>query len=247
MGQVSITLDEQAWTLTRNDGEPVPSAKTCRTFFVAEMERAYRAALSPETAETQGWRQSAQMVQLTAMANPSRAYGRPGSLDYMGLDDFRNCRGPKENYPRKVLLPYAPFDGVPDAQCFPRTPRATWEQEHRDAAAEQNKPEAEREAAPSTEPGTSDAVPAGDPITPGAELRREVWDALTAQESNAGFWLDEMERRPPPESRWIAEVLCAFYQKADKWEGRHISKKQKLKRRRIKQVLQAEEGDGVSQ
>jgi CRISPR-associated protein (TIGR03986 family) len=125
-GQVSIAVDQSNWT-----GDVVPNrigATPCSFAqyigcFADYMDAQYRARAAQ--AANVGWRQSEQMVQLLAMANPSRTGDFPGSLSAMslsnnGVNEFLTAKGDQRREPSLVLAEYAAFRGVRDTALFPR-------------------------------------------------------------------------------------------------------------------------------
>ncbi len=218
LGQVSITIDPESRNSLRANkpGETPPSLEFCLELFKEEMEKAWqtqvRQGRCPDAKVT--WRESEQLTQLLAMADPNQAPGLPGSTDYMPLEKFREKKG----RPHYVLQPYTSYDGPRDRDLFTRVSR-----EEEQAREKTLREAAQREAELAKLP----------PLK--REITQDLQDAASPEE-RAIFWLGEMETRKGEDATTIATTLRDFYQQAGKWSGKP-SAKQKAKNQRIKNVL----------
>lgn len=239
MGQVSIEVDSEWTKLTINHGGEVPNAANCMRQFETLMEEQYRLARKGGKSD-QGWRDSEQMVQLLAMANPHQK--SPGPLKHMRLDkytnEFSDAKGPKIKDPKHALVPYVPFKGEPDQQLFPCEPKP---QDPPSATVRKPNPQkrslqAEREAA-------AEDARKQKRLQHLPELTRKVLLELEVEgEGRAKHWLAEMEARAPKEAAEIADSLKQYYQENSKWEAtkkNKLSTKQQEKIATIKKVLAA--------
>ena len=192
----------------------------CLNLFASEMDVAFRSAVSAQGDKKVSWLESEQLAHLLAMADPRRAPGQPGSLEYMPLEAFQNNKGRKEQHSSLVLLPYIPFDGCPDRELFLRRPESLWNDQAHEIAAKK-----EREAALAELP----------PLL--REIRSDLQDSPAPMEQ-AAKWLNAIDRYEGEERVLVAKELRDFYQKENKWSGKQ-STKQIQKIRRLKRALES--------
>jgi CRISPR-associated protein (TIGR03986 family) len=234
MGQVSFEIDLPESKLTINHGQ-LPNYEECITRFEEMMEREYSLAAKKMGVR---WRDSEQMVQLLAMADPMVKPIRSGPLKHMRLEkrgpnDFQHFKGRTIHDPRFALLSYVPFDGEADRNLFDVVPKPEKPQVEKQPEQPLKFKPSQRSRAESAEQIRKEKLLAKLP-----ELEREVVVDLEKHgEKQVQDWIKEMEQREIQEAVQIARALANFFQpQPKKWTGK-LSPKQAKKVARIKEVL----------
>lgn len=125
-GRVAISVDPvKTGDILPNDFSEPGSLKSYRDQFVAEM-----GAFCCEQGIRLGWQNSAQLVQLMAMANPDNAPGQPGGLEHLDLaGGGRNNEFVLAKKAKLVLQSYAAVseaDGSASGSLWDDSPAGQW-------------------------------------------------------------------------------------------------------------------------
>lgn len=131
-GRVGLELDPDSFKPVSNQrGREVGDISHYVTQFVDHMEKTYKSAGGVAKKDA-SWRNSEQLVQLLAMANPGAANQFPGKLCHMELDgsmgnEFVHAkrRDQRRDKVRWVLADYAAFEGLRDADLFSASNQST--------------------------------------------------------------------------------------------------------------------------